>query len=107
MTEIAAGSGFYAPARLDNYRAFTLRPAAMFALPVARGSGRDGFEAAGDAQRALPSTGAGPLEIGQRVYFRDLRAGELCERFDRLYLVTGTTIRDEVPTYRGERKSFG
>jgi hypothetical protein len=40
------------------------------------------------------------------MYFRPLVAGELCERFDRLLLVTGTTIRDEVPTYRGEGKSF-
>jgi D-serine deaminase-like pyridoxal phosphate-dependent protein len=39
-----------------------------------------------------------PPLIGDRVYFRDLRAGELCERFDRLYLVTGATIRDEIPT---------
>ena len=47
-----------------------------------------------------------PPAIGDRVYFRDLEAGELCERFDRLFLVTGTTIRDEVTTYRGEGKSF-
>ena len=32
---------------------------------------------------------------------RYTRAGDLCERFDRLMLITGTTIRDEVPTYRG------
>ena len=44
--------------------------------------------------------------IGDRVYFRHVKAGELCERFNRLYLITGTTIRDEVPTYRGEGKSF-
>ncbi len=35
-----------------------------------------------------------------------MKAGELCERFDRLYLITGDTIRDEVPTYRGEGKTF-
>jgi hypothetical protein len=40
------------------------------------------------------------------VYFRDLEAGKLCERFNRLFLVTGSTIRNEVPTYRGEGKSF-
>ena len=44
--------------------------------------------------------------IGDRVYFRHVKAGELCERFNRLYLVTGNTIRDEVPTYRGEGKDF-
>jgi D-serine deaminase-like pyridoxal phosphate-dependent protein len=36
VTEIAAGSGFYAPALFDNYSGFRLRPAAMFALPVVR-----------------------------------------------------------------------
>jgi D-serine deaminase-like pyridoxal phosphate-dependent protein len=36
VTEVAAGSGFYAPTLFDNYSAFRLRPAAMFALPVVR-----------------------------------------------------------------------
>jgi D-serine deaminase-like pyridoxal phosphate-dependent protein len=63
-----------------------------------------GVEAPAHAKRALPQTR--PDGIGERVYFRDLRAGDLCERFARLFLVTGTTIRDEVPTYRGEGKSF-
>jgi D-serine deaminase-like pyridoxal phosphate-dependent protein len=103
VSEVAAGSGFYAPVTSDHHRSFQPRPAAMFALPVTRSSGA--VEASG-ARRALPGPGSEPLEIGDRVYFRELRAGELCERFDRLLLVTGTTIRDEVPTYRGEGKSF-
>jgi D-serine deaminase-like pyridoxal phosphate-dependent protein len=104
VTEIGAGSGFYAPVHFDHYRSFRPRPAAMFALPVTRSSGI-GVEVHG-AERALPQTRPDRLRIGDRVYFRDLRAGELCERFDRLFLVTGTTIRDEVPTYRGEGKAF-
>ena len=104
VTEIGAGSGFYAPVHFDHYRSFRPRPAAMFALPVTRSSGI-GVEVHG-AERALPRTRPDGLGIGDRVYFRDLRAGDLCERFDRLFLVTGTTIRDEVPTYRGEGKAF-
>jgi D-serine deaminase-like pyridoxal phosphate-dependent protein len=104
VTEIGAGSGFYAPVHFDHYRSFRPRPAAMFALPVTRSSGV-GADVHG-AERALPQTRADRLQIGDRVYFRDLRAGDLCERFDRLFLVTGTTIRDEVPTYRGEGKAF-
>jgi D-serine deaminase-like pyridoxal phosphate-dependent protein len=104
VTEIGAGSGFYAPVALDHYRSFRPRPAAMFALPVTRSTGL-AIEAPG-AERALPRGRSDPVRIGDRIYFRDLRAGDLCERFDRLFLVTGTTIRDEVPTYRGERKSF-
>jgi D-serine deaminase-like pyridoxal phosphate-dependent protein len=76
----------------------------MFALPVTRSRGV-AIEAPG-AERALPHRRSDPPRIGDRIYFRDLRAGDFCERFDRLFLVTGTTIRDEVPTYRGEGKSF-
>jgi D-serine deaminase-like pyridoxal phosphate-dependent protein len=105
VTEVAAGSGFHAPVLFDHYRAFRPRPAAMFALPVTRPSGIDAIEVVG-ARQALPGRGSDRRRIGDRIYFRDLAAGELCERFDRLFLVTGTTIRNEVPTYRGEGKSF-
>jgi D-serine deaminase-like pyridoxal phosphate-dependent protein len=103
VTEVAGGSGFYAPVTSEHYRAFRPRPASIFAMPVTRASAA--IEVAG-ARRALPGRRSAPLRIGDRVYFRDLRAGELCERFNRLFLVTGTTIRDEVPTYRGEGKNF-
>jgi D-serine deaminase-like pyridoxal phosphate-dependent protein len=36
ITELAAGSGFYAPTLFDHYRSFTLTPAAAFALPIVR-----------------------------------------------------------------------
>ncbi len=36
VTELAAGSGLYSPALFDGYRAFTGRPAVLFALPVTR-----------------------------------------------------------------------
>ena len=36
VTEITAGSGFYAPTLFDRYSSFTLTPAAMFAMPVVR-----------------------------------------------------------------------
>jgi D-serine deaminase-like pyridoxal phosphate-dependent protein len=104
VTEIGAGSGFYAPVSFDHYRSFRPRPAALFALPVTRSSGPEADP--NGARQAMPQTRPDRLAIGDQVYFRDLRAAELCERFDRLLLVTGTTIRDEVPTYRGEGKSF-
>jgi D-serine deaminase-like pyridoxal phosphate-dependent protein len=138
VTEIAAGSGFFAPILFDHYRSFTLRPAAMFALPVVRrpapgvatalgggylasgvgakdrmpvpylpaGLRLDPYEGAGEVQTPLRGSAAAALRVGDRVYFRHVKAGELCERFNSLYLVTGTTIRDQVPTYRGEGKSF-
>lgn len=36
VTELAAGSGFYAPALFDTYSRFSLTPAAGFALPIVR-----------------------------------------------------------------------
>jgi D-serine deaminase-like pyridoxal phosphate-dependent protein len=36
VTELTAGSGFYAPALFDHYSRFSLTPAAGFALPVVR-----------------------------------------------------------------------
>jgi hypothetical protein len=35
-----------------------------------------------------------------------VKAGELCERFNSLYLIARGTIVDEVRTYRGEGQAF-
>jgi D-serine deaminase-like pyridoxal phosphate-dependent protein len=138
VTELAAGSGFYAPTLFDHYSTFKLTPAAAFALPVVRkpspgiatalgggylasGSGDavrlptpwlpaglslDAEEGAGEVQTPLLGAAARELGIGDRVYMRHTKAGELCEHFDSLYLVEGGEIADEVPTYRGEGKAF-
>jgi D-serine deaminase-like pyridoxal phosphate-dependent protein len=44
--------------------------------------------------------------VGDRVWFRHAKAGELCERVDELHLVDGDRIVDTVPTYRGEGHAF-
>ena len=138
VTEVTAGSGFYAPALFDRYSDFTLTPAAMFAMPVVRrpsagvatllgggyhasgaaGADRlpepylpaglrlDAREGAGEVQTPVIGAAAASLRIGDRVYLRHAKAGELCERFDSLHLVSGGRIVDEVPTYRGEGRSF-
>jgi D-serine deaminase-like pyridoxal phosphate-dependent protein len=138
VTELTAGSGFFAPTLFDAYSAFSLRPAAMFALPVVRkpssriatalgggyhasgapgrdrlpqphlprGLKLDPFEGAGEVQTPLIGPPAERLGVGDRVYMRHAKAGELCERFDRLHLVSGAEIVDEAPTYRGEGRCF-
>jgi D-serine deaminase-like pyridoxal phosphate-dependent protein len=138
VTEVTAGSGFYAPALFDHYSRFTLTAAAGFALPIVRkpapgvatalgggylasGSGDaarlpvpwlpaglrlDSEEGAGEVQTPLLGAPAAELSIGDRVYLRHAKAGELCERFDVLHLVEGGAIVDVVPTYRGEGKCF-
>ena len=134
ITEITAGSGFYAPTLFDRYSSFQLMPAAMFALPVVRrpsggvatllgggypasgAAGRDRLpaphlprglrvdplEGTGEVQTPVMGSAAASLQIGANVYLRHAKAGELCERFNSLYLVRGGAIADEVPTYRGE-----
>jgi D-serine deaminase-like pyridoxal phosphate-dependent protein len=66
----------------------------------------DGQEGAGEVQTPLLGTGARGLRVGHRVYMRHAKAGELCEHFNALYLVEGDAIVDEVPTYRGEGRTF-
>ncbi len=66
----------------------------------------DGQEAAGEVQTPLLGAAAYRLRVGDRVYMRHAKAGELCERFGSLYLVDGERIVDEVPTYRGEGHAF-
>ncbi len=134
VTEVTAGSGFYAPTLFDRYSSFTLKPAAMFAMPVVRrpsrsvatllgggypasgaagpdrlpaphlppGLGVDPLEGAGEVQTPVTGPAAASLRVGANVYLRHAKAGELCERFNTLHLISGGAIVDEVPTYRGE-----
>ncbi len=138
VTEIAAGSGLYGPTLFDAYRAFRLRPAALFALPIVRRPGPrvatalgggylasgpadrarlprphlpaglrlDRQEGAGEVQTPLLGARADTLAVGDRVWMRHAKAGELCERFLRLHLLEGERIVEEVPTYRGEGQCF-
>jgi D-serine deaminase-like pyridoxal phosphate-dependent protein len=138
VTEVTAGSGFYAPALFDHYSRFSLTPAAGFALPIVRkpspqvatalgggylasGSGDaarlpapwlppglrlDPEEGAGEVPTPLRGPAAAALGVGDRVWFRHAKAGELCERFNTLHLVEGNEIVDVVPTYRGDGQSF-
>ncbi|SUA47653.1 D-threonine aldolase [Nocardia africana] len=137
VTEVTAGSGLYVPTLFDGYRAFTPHPALYFALPVLRRPAADiatvfaggyiasgpagasrvpkpvwpkglrliGTEGAGEVQ--TPFTGAADLSVGDRVWMRHAKAGELCERFDAIHIVDAGDRRTTVPTYRGEGRNFG
>ncbi|MEO3889740.1 amino acid deaminase/aldolase [Nonomuraea sp. B5E05] len=63
-------------------------------------------EGAGEVQTPLLGQAAEDLRIGDRVWFRHAKAGEMCERFDTLHLVDGDTLAGSVPTYRGEGRTF-
>jgi D-serine deaminase-like pyridoxal phosphate-dependent protein len=65
-----------------------------------------GTEGAGEVQTPLVGAAADGLRIGDRVWFRHAKAGELCEHVDELHLIDGDEIAGTVPTYRGERQTF-
>ena len=62
VTEVTAGSGFYAPALFDHYSRFSLTPAAGFALPIVRKPAPKVATAlgGGSAGRATAGLGAKP-----------------------------------------------
>jgi D-serine deaminase-like pyridoxal phosphate-dependent protein len=66
----------------------------------------DKLEGAGEVQTPLRGAPADDLRIGDSVYLRHAKAGELCERFDALHVIEGDRVVEVVPTYRGEGKTF-
>ncbi|MGJ5895943.1 amino acid deaminase/aldolase [Streptomyces niveiscabiei] len=66
----------------------------------------DPQEGPGEVQTPLIGAPADDLLIGDKVWFRHAKAGELCERFDQLHLIEGDTVTETVPTYRGEGHTF-
>jgi D-serine deaminase-like pyridoxal phosphate-dependent protein len=84
-------------------------PADAARLPrpyLPRGLRLDRQEGAGEVQTPLLGTAADGLAIGDRVYMRHAKAGELCERFARVHVLDGDELVDELPTYRGEGQCF-
>jgi D-serine deaminase-like pyridoxal phosphate-dependent protein len=66
----------------------------------------DRQEGAGEVQTPLIGPAADRLRIGDRVWLRHAKAGELCERFSELHLIEDNAVVATVPTYRGEGKTF-
>jgi D-serine deaminase-like pyridoxal phosphate-dependent protein len=66
----------------------------------------DPQEGAGEVQTPLLGSAADDLLIGDKVWFRHAKAGEMCERFAELHLIDGDEVTAVVPTYRGEGKTF-
>lgn len=135
-TELAAGSGLFNPVLFDSYRSLMLQPAVAYAMPVVRkpmpsmatllGGGYiasgvpgpdrapkpalpaglrfDRDEGAGEVQTPLHN--AAGLHIGDRVWLRHAKSGELFERFNEVHLVRDGVLESTAPTYRGEGKCF-
>lgn len=67
----------------------------------------DALEGAGEVQTPIRfSNQASPLKIGDPIYLRHAKAGELCERFNQVYLLKDDQL-EATKTYRGEGHNFG
>lgn len=136
VTEVTAGSGLFVPTLFDHYASFTPRPAAFFALDIVRrpapgyataygggyiASGTPGpdrvptpdrgtflgAEGAGEVQTPLKFPPGREPQIGDRVWLRHAKSGELMEHFAHVHLIRGSEIEQTAPTYRGEGLPFG
>ena len=63
-------------------------------------------EGAGEVQTPLRGRAARGLRVGDRVWMRHAKAGELCERFDALHLLVGDSLVGSAATYRGQGQTF-
>jgi D-serine deaminase-like pyridoxal phosphate-dependent protein len=136
VNEITIGSGFLQPALFDSYKIFKHQPAAFYALEVVRNPSEDIYTAHGGGYIASGSHGEdkvpqpflptgmkleknegagevqtpfyykGSLNLGDPVFFRHAKAGELCERFNQLHFIRNGEIIESVNTYRGDGKCF-
>ncbi|MGO4257517.1 amino acid deaminase/aldolase [Marmoricola sp. RAF53] len=60
-----------------------------------------GLEGAGEVQSPLTGPGAAALRIGDWVWFRHAKSGEVAEHTNTVHLLAGDTITASVPSYRG------
>lgn len=93
------GGGYIASGPTEASKApLPVMPVGMQYLPL---------EGAGEVQTPLLLTEGTPeIMLGDPVFFQHAKAGELCERFNTLYLLQDGKIVDIVKTYRGEGMNF-
>ncbi len=136
VTEVTVGSGFYSPSLFDYYENFKHSPAHFFVLRVTRNPTENIFTCAGGGYIASGSIGidkqpvpvypegvrlienegmgevqtpiryGGRLKIGDLVFFRHAKAGELNEHFDEIIIISQGKIINQYKTYRGLGTNF-
>ncbi|MCP4024105.1 MAG: amino acid deaminase/aldolase [Desulfobacteraceae bacterium] len=139
VTEVTAGSAFFAPGLFQYFHQVKFQKAAFFGLQVTRKPAKGiitcqgggyvasgevntnklpwpqmpkglsylAMEGAGEVQTPLKFSSDCPdLSLGDPVFFQHAKAGELCERFNTLYLVQGHEVVKSIPTYRGQGRAF-
>ncbi len=63
-------------------------------------------EGAGEVQTPIVYDGPETLSLGDPIFMRHAKAGELCERFNSLLLLSNGRVVEETLTYRGQEKCF-
>lgn len=93
------GGGFIASGGVERIKA------PVVYLP--EGGRLDSMEGAGEVQTPIRFLGADPVpQLGDPVFLRHAKAGELCERFNEIIFLEKEGYQI-FPTYRGEGKNFG
>lgn len=64
------------------------------------------LEGAGEVQTPIEYHGPEALKVGDPIFMRHAKAGELCERFEKLLLIQKGEVVGETTTYRGDGKCF-
>lgn len=136
INEVTVGSGLFSSGLFDMYYDFYHQPALFFGLEITRNPEPNIYTCAGGGYIASGSIGMekqpkaflpkdiqflkeegfgevqtpfyskNPLEIGDCIFLRHAKAGELCERLGSIYIFDNEKIIEVVPTYRGEGKCF-
>jgi D-serine deaminase-like pyridoxal phosphate-dependent protein len=65
------------------------------------------IEGAGEVQTPVLGVAADSLRIGDRVWLRHAKGGELAERLTDYHVIEDAAVARSVPTYRGEGQCFG
>jgi D-serine deaminase-like pyridoxal phosphate-dependent protein len=63
-------------------------------------------EMAGEVQSPVRGEAAGTLRVGDVVWLRHTKSGELSEHLNEFHLVDGGAVVGTLPTYRGEGRAF-
>jgi len=64
------------------------------------------LEMAGEVQSPVSGPAAAALDVGDRVWLRHTKAGEISEHLDEFAIVGGDAIVATLPTYRGQGRVF-
>ncbi len=135
VTEITVGSGIYSSHLFDYFVSFQHKPALFYATQMVRRPEKNiytahggGYIASGSVEstkapvpylnqlKLFKNEGMGEVQtpflskekfiLGDPVFFRHAKAGELLERFNTIHVIEGDKITKTFSSYRGDGQCF-